>query len=270
MSKKKRKYRCALCQNYFKKSELSAEHYPAKSVGNNDIIALDFTKMIDTIQSPIIHNVINKQVIKGEKYENVIGEIFDSYLATDLYPEGRTAYSLCRACNTFLGKYDESYQKFFNVFGNPEKVKGFQRKTKLQIIKAVFGKFLSLPEAKKENFDFRDFVKNVENEQYKGVWNLYLVKRNYTTDLMGFGDISTGKLSFDEGVVYELSDEKFIYNLMNFPKHNCFKMTNIFDILNKNYELVEGVEENGGYHGQLQIGKLFTHQKLDENTLLKK
>ena len=70
MSKKKRKYRCALCQNYFKKSELSAEHYPAKSVGNNDIIALDFTKMIDTIQSPIIHNVINKQVIKGEKYEN--------------------------------------------------------------------------------------------------------------------------------------------------------------------------------------------------------
>lgn len=87
---------------------------------------------------------------------------------------------------------------------------------------------------------------------------------------MGFGDISTGKLSFDEGVVYELSDEKFIYNLMNFPKHNCFKMTNIFDILNKNYELVEGVEENGGYHAQLQIGKLFTHQKLDENTLLKK
>ena len=46
--------------------------------------------------------------------------------------------------------------------------------------------------------------------------------------------------------------------------------TNIFDILNKNYELVEGVEENGGYHAQLQIGKLFTHQKLDENTLLKK
>ena len=93
-----------------------------------------------------------------------------------------------------------------------------------------------------------------------------MVKRNHTTDLIGLGDISTGKLEFDEGVVYELSDEKFIYNLMNFQKHECFKMTNIFDILNKNYELIGGVEDDGGYHGQLQISNMFS-QMIDEDAL---
>ena len=34
-------------------------------------------------------------------------------------------------------------------------------------------------------------------------------------------------------------------------------MTNIFDILNKNYELVEGVGETGGYHGQILMQRLF-------------
>ena len=50
---------------------------------------------------------------------------------------------------------------------------------------------------------------------------------------MGLPDIGTGKIVFDEGVVYEMSDDKFIFDLMNFPKHACFQMTNIFDILNK-------------------------------------
>ena len=82
---------------------MSAEHYPAKSVGNNDIIALDFLKMVETIQSPEIHKEIKNRVSRGEKYSDVAGEIFDRDLAIDLYPKGRTIESLCRNCNTFLG-----------------------------------------------------------------------------------------------------------------------------------------------------------------------
>ena len=48
-------------------------------------------------------------------------------------------------------------------------------------------------------------------------------KRDYSSDLLGMKDIGTGKITFDEGVVYELSDDKFIYNLMNFEKHSCFR-----------------------------------------------
>ena len=65
-------------------------------------------------------------------------------------------------------------------------------------------------------------------------------------------------ITFDEGVVYELSDDKFIFNLMNFPKHSCFEMTNLFDILKKNYKLVEGVGESGGYHAQVFMSSLFS------------
>ena len=70
-------------------------------------------------------------------------------------------------------------------------------------------------------------------------------------------DIRTGKITFDKGVVYELSDDKFIFNLMNFPKHSCFEMTNLFDILKKNYKLVEGVGESGGYHAQVFMSSIF-------------
>lgn len=51
---------------------------------------------------------------------------------------------------------------------------------------------------------------------------------------------------------------KFIFNLMNFPKHSCFEMTNLFDILKKNYKLIEGVGENGGYHAQVFMSSLFS------------
>ena len=61
MAKKKRRYKCVLCQHFFKKNEMSAEHYPAKSVGNKDIIALDFPNMVETIQSPEIHKEIKRQ-----------------------------------------------------------------------------------------------------------------------------------------------------------------------------------------------------------------
>ena len=107
-------------------------------------------------------------------------------MAESIYPKGRTARTLCQNCNRFLGKYDEAYLKFYDVDGDPKKVKGFQYKTKLQIIKAIFAKFLSIPEAKDEKFDFIDFIRNPEETEYRGKWSLYFVKRDASTDLMGF------------------------------------------------------------------------------------
>ena len=79
---------------------------------------------------------------------------------------------------------------------------------------------MSLPETADEDFDFIDFIKDETSTSYKGKWNIYFVKRDFSTDLAGMKDIGTGKITFEDGVVYELSDDKFIYNLLNFPK--CF------------------------------------------------
>ena len=68
---------------------------------------------------------------------------------------------------------------------------------------------------------------------------------------VNFRDIKT--MEFDEGTVYELSDEKFIFDLMDFPKHDCFKMNSIFDIRSRKYKLVTGAGESGGYHGQILL-----------------
>ena len=54
------------------------------------------------------------------------------------------------------------------------------------------------------------------------------------------------------------SSDKFIYNLMNFEKHSCFEMTNLFDILKKDYILVKSVGSNGGYHFQILMTSLFS------------
>lgn len=259
MSKNKKKYRCVLCQSYCKYSKMSEEHYPAKSVGNFDIVNFDLIKSIEFTMSPEINKIIQLRINKGERKDDVLSEIFDTHLATDLYPKGRTSRSLCIKCNTFLGTYDESYKKFFMIDGNPQKLKGFQEHTKLEIVKSIFGKFLSIPETKNEKFDFINFVKNKDETSYSGIWKIYFIKRNFSTDLLGYSDIRTGKLSYDEGVVYEMSDEKFIYNLMNFNKHSIYEMTSIFDIFSKNYKLIEGVGDDGGYHGQLLITSLLNN-----------
>ena len=102
-----------------------------------------------------------------------------------------------------------------------------------------------------------DFLKDESTTEYSGKWRLYFVKRDFNSDLLGMKDIGTGKITFDEGVVYELSDDKFIYNLMNFDKHSCFAMTNFFDILNRDYVLVKGVGSDGGYHAQILMTRLF-------------
>ena len=235
----------------FNEAEMSEEHYPARSTGNDDIVALNFIKMMDSFQSTEIQSEIKDRLDRGETLEEITGDIFDTRLSTSMYPHGRTARTLCKKCNTFLGKYDEAYLRFFNAEGKPKIVKGFQLHTKYQVIKAIYAKFLSVPEAANEEFDFIDFIKNEELTSYNGKWSIYFIRRDFSTDLLGMKDISTGKITFDEGVVYELSDDKFIFNLLNFPKHPCFSMTNIFDILDKRYTLIEGVGEDGGYHAQM-------------------
>ena len=249
---------CKLCSRQFDDDEMSEEHYPARSTGNEDIVSLDIVKMIDSIMSGEIHNKILRRTANGEEISDISEDIFDTQLSKSLYPVGRTSRTLCKKCNTFLGKYDEAYLKFFNVDGNPKIVKGVQQITKLEIIKAIYAKFLSLPESVDEKFDFLEFIRDKNTKTYNGIWKLYFVKRDFSSDLLGMKDIGTGKVVFDEGVVYEMSDDKFIFNLMNFEIHSCFNMTSIFDILKKNYTIIEGVGENGGYHAQILMSKLFS------------
>ena len=233
---------CRLCGKEFDESEMSNEHYPAKSVGNDDVVAFDIVKFFDLVMAE------NPITLKDALSDNEISK--------SLYPKGRTAKSLCIKCNNFLGKYDEDYYKFYSNDGNPQNIKGFQKKTKLNIIKAIYGKFLSIPEAKEESFDFIDFIRNESEDHYKGIWRLYFIKRNSATDIMGLANIDTGRCEFDEGVVYELSDDKFIFQLMNFDNHKQFPKTNIFDILNKSYKVVEGINDYD-YHAQILLSKTF-------------
>ena len=130
---------CRLCEKEFKDSEMSEEHYPAKSTGNNDIVAFDFLKMYDFIQSGEISVYLQNAMKRGKTKQEALDEYFDQELAKPLYPNGRTARTLCQKCNTFLGKYDEAYLKFYNAKGDPNIVKGYQEETKIQIVKSIFG-----------------------------------------------------------------------------------------------------------------------------------
>ena len=254
--------KCKLCGKIYKQNEMSEEHYPARSVGNEDIVDLDIVKMFETFQSNEIRTEIMHRLECGESIEDIAGSIMDERLVTSLFPDGRTARTLCKNCNTFLGKYDESYLRFFNADGDPKIIRGFQKPTKYKIIKAIYAKFLSIPETANEKFDFIDFVRDEESVTYNGKWKLYFVKRNCNSDLLGMPDIDTGKATFKEGIVYEMSDNKFIFNLMNFEKHTCFNMSNVFDILSKNYKLVEGLGTNGGYHHQILMSRLLSDVKI--------
>lgn len=263
-------YKCKLCGNIFKDSDMSEEHYPARSTGNEDVVALDVIKMFDMVRSEKVHSEIEQRLSGGEKFEDIVWDMFDTQLTIPLYPKGRTARTLCRECNTFLGKYDKAYLRFFNQDGHPKVIRGFQKQTKYQIIKAIYAKFLSLPETQNEKFDFLDFVRDETN--YNGKWKLYFVKRDKQSDFMGMPDLETGKIIFDEGMVYEMSDDKFIFDLMNFPKHSCFQMNNVFDILNKDYSLIEGTGKNGGYHALVLENRLLSQMcnPIPEETMSKK
>ena len=251
------KIRCKLCGCVFDANEMSEEHYPAHSVGNDDIVKFDFAKMIDMMMDTQVRDSVVNRMQNGEPFDKIAGEMFDNQLSESIYPKGRTARTLCRSCNTFLGHYDEAYLKFFNLDGDPKAIKGFQLKTKIAMVKSIYGKFLSIPEAQDEQFDFVDFLKDENALEYNGKWRIYFIRRDFSTDLLGFGDIQTGMAEFDEGIVYELSDEKFIFNLLNFHKHDEFEMTDLFDITDKDYKLVVGTGESGGYHASVFMTNFF-------------
>ncbi len=256
MDTKEKKCLCRLCRQYVSEQEMSEEHYPARSVGNEDIVAVDLGKLIDSLLSEDTYKKLVVGMQNGQSIETMAGQYFDETLSTPLYPRGRTAKTLCRKCNTFLGQYDKAYLKFYNADGDPKAIKGFQKSTKLAIIKAIFGKFLSLPEASEEQFDYIDFLTNESCVSYQGVWHLYFIRRDFASDIMGMADIRAGRVEFDEGTVYELSDDKFIFDLMNFEKHKEFEMNSIFDLLSDHYCLVTGVGKNGGYHAQILMSSL--------------
>ena len=109
---------------------------------------------------------MNDVIDSGNNIMEVADKYFDQHLAHDLYPKGRTARTLCRRCNTFLGKYDEAYKKFYLEDGNPKIIKGFAKQTKFQIVKAIYGKFLSIPETQDVEFDFLDFIRNKDETEY--------------------------------------------------------------------------------------------------------
>ncbi len=243
------KVKCRLCQKEFDISEMSKEHYPARSVGNEDIIAFDIAAMGDKF----VNGEILERLKSGESVEQIVDNTFEKDLVKKEYPEGRTVLSLCRSCNTFLGKYDKSYLNFFNVDGDPDKVKGFSKRTKLNIIKAIYAKFISIPEAEDEEFDFIEFINSERSEEYSGRWKLYFIKRDFSTDWLGFKDLQTGVLHYNEGVVYQLSDEKFIYNLMDFEKHSSFNMTNMFDILEKKFKIFYGADSEYRYNDSIML-----------------
>lgn len=64
-----------------------------------------------------------------------------------------------------------------------------------------------------------------------------------------------GVLEYDNGVVYELSDEKYIFDLFDFPLPQYSKMTNIFDILKKDYIIIEEIG-NYDFHAQIMLLKV--------------
>lgn len=214
--------RCRLCGKEYQK--LSAEHYPAKSVGNNDLVKIDLQKLLTAGES-----VYGKTPEEMDAY-------FDNEVVVEEYRNGRTANTLCGDCNSFLGKYDEDYKKFYLADGAYSVVKGYQKRTKINIIKSIYGKFLSIPETENEVFDFLDFLNDRSNEVYRGKWHLYFMRRNPQERLLGLLDYSTHKGTYNEGVVYEMCDEKFIFDLMSFEIKDKSKMNNIFEILG-NYQL---------------------------------
>ena len=74
------------------------------------------------MQSGAIMKKAADNIKRGISIKNTVEVYFDEELAKSLYPKGRTARTLCKKCNTFLGKYDETYLKFFNANGGPNTI----------------------------------------------------------------------------------------------------------------------------------------------------
>ena len=63
-------------------------------------------------------------------------------------------------------------------------------------------------------------------------------------------------------IVFELSADKFIFNLCNFEKFPEFEMNDIFDVMEKNYSLVTGIHGNkGSFHENFVMTRMFKGMK---------
>ena len=49
---------CRLCKRLFPITEMSEEHYPARCVGNTDIVGVDIIKLVDQLQSTEMRDYI--------------------------------------------------------------------------------------------------------------------------------------------------------------------------------------------------------------------
>ena len=67
--------RCKLCGKIFPETEMSEEHYPAKSVGNDDVVAVDIVKMLDTMQSGAIMKKAADNIKRGISIKDTAGVI---------------------------------------------------------------------------------------------------------------------------------------------------------------------------------------------------
>lgn len=65
---------------------MSEEHYPARNTGNEDIVA-DRSWMFDTFISENVHAEIRQKLDNGQNARSIAGDIFDSQLATSLFPQ---------------------------------------------------------------------------------------------------------------------------------------------------------------------------------------
>lgn len=74
------KIECKLCHKSFDFDEMSEEHYPARSVGNEDIVLLDIVKMLDSFQT-VGMKKIEKRYLQGESIGQISDDIFDNELS---------------------------------------------------------------------------------------------------------------------------------------------------------------------------------------------
>ncbi len=98
-----------------------------------------------------VNGEIPERLKSGESVEKImLDDTFDKEFSKE-YPEGRTG---CRFVEVLMhGRNTTNLFKFFNVDGDPNKVKGFLKRTKLSIIKKqAIQKFISKRKMKNLTF----------------------------------------------------------------------------------------------------------------------
>ena len=53
-----KKVKCKLCGEYYCNEDMSEEHYPARSVGNEDIVAFNFSEYLSVLSTGELNNCL--------------------------------------------------------------------------------------------------------------------------------------------------------------------------------------------------------------------